>query len=488
MRDHKSISLSVIVLVLAVVLSPMTTADMMRDMTIEGAMAMIPEEHKELITAEDVGELYDQGLTDPASLGAAIQNLITQKQAAAEAPKEVPSVEPVDVPVEDVPSVEPVGSGEPIEYAVSGIPKTIPPELIDAGAEAEFIGILCQYATINTKRFIDTADFAIGKYEDASARYPFIKSLDAAPLEAKRTKVLDKIEVVCSSDAANYYENTQSLVGELSGADALGPQLQGAITAVTNDIISYVMSGGSVSATELEAYFRDFESEIRSVSSTPDEEGMKELNRLYGEITVKVLAHAEKKVKANKNILVEEGLDTAEFDSGLTFISTKASEASTFFATNPTEEARREFIGAMLKEKHGVESRIASDLGAQAIRLSLSRSKRLGAAADKKFGASDPKGPVDKDIAALRGEHDALVTLRDSIIQDIVDAVAEHYPEYKDRVLEDEAEIEAVLTLFQELGAEGKVVIRGSAPITKLKQLRASCKSLRGNLKALGVK
>ena len=193
-------------------------------------------------------------------------------------------------------------------------------------------------------------------------------------------------------------------------------------------------------------------------------------------------------MKANKNILVEEGIDTTEFDSGLTFISSKASEAAAFFATNPTEEARREFIGAMLKEKVSVESRIASDLGAQVIRLSLSRSKRLSAAADKKFGASDPKGPVDKDVEDLRTEHNALVVLRNSIIQDIVDTVAEHYPEYKDRVLEDEAEIEAVLTRFQELGAEGKIVIRGSAPVAKLKQLRASCKSMRGNLKAKGVK
>jgi len=466
----------------------MSTADVMRDMTIEGAMSMIPEEHKGLITAEDVGELYDQGLTDPASLGAAIQTLISQKQAETAPAKETPEVEPVTDPVVDVPSVESVDSGEPIEYAVEGIPKAIPAELIEAGAEAEFIGILCQYARINTKPFIDTADFAITKYVEAAKLYPFIKSLDTAPIALKRGKVLDKIDVVCSSDAANYYENTQSLVGELSGADALGPQLAKAINDVTNDIIAYVMGGGSVSATELEAYFREFESEIRSVSTTPDEDGIKELNRLYGEITVKVLAYSEKKVKANKNILIEEGLDTTEFDSGLTFISTKASEAAAFFATNPTEDARREFIATMLKEKGAVQTRIASDLGAQAIRLSLSRSKRLGAAADKKFGKSDPKGPADKDVEALRTEHNALIQLRNSIIQDIVDAVAEHYPEYKDRVLEDEAEIETVLTLFKELGAEGKLVVRGSAPVTKLKQLRASCKSLRGNLKAKGVK
>lgn len=480
MRETDWNTFTVIVIALAVVMSPMTTADMMRDMTIEGAMASIPAEYKGLITEEDVGELYDQGLTDPASLGTAIQTMLAQKQAEASQPAEPLVAEPVAAPVADTPSVEPVGDGELIEYTVTGIPKTIPPELIDAGAEAEFIGILCQYARVNTNPFINTADFAIAKYKEASARYPFIKSLDTAPIEAKRTKVLDKIEVVCSSDAANYYENTQSLVSELSGADALGPQLSKAINDVTNDIITYVMSGGTVSATELEAYFREFESEIRAVTMTPDEDGIMELNDLFGEITAKVLSYNEKKVKANKNMLVEEGLDTAEFDSGLTFISTKASEAAAFFATNPTEEERREFIGAMLKEKLTVESRIASDLGVQAIRLSLSRSKRLAAVASK----ADPKG----EAVGLSTEHDALVKLRNAIIQDIVDAVAEHRPEYKERVLEDDAEIEAVLTQFKELGAEGKIVVKGSAPIAKIKKLRASFKSLHGNLKAQGVK
>ncbi|MFA5332961.1 MAG: hypothetical protein WC376_00505 [Candidatus Nanoarchaeia archaeon] len=119
--------------------------------------------------------------------------------------------------------------GIPAEAAVraSQIPKVIPQEIIDAGAETEYLAVSCAMAKYNMQKFVDGADAVKAIWDEVVVSLSSEGiTLDTSALLSIKEGVLSRVDALCSATPQTYAQAIQGIIDYSLGANGLEQQLK----------------------------------------------------------------------------------------------------------------------------------------------------------------------------------------------------------------------------------------------------------------------
>lgn len=107
------------------------------------------------------------------------------------------------------------------------IPKSIPQEIIDAGAETEYLAVTCAMAKYNMQKFVDGADAVKKIWDDVILDLSSEDIIfDTSALLTIKEGVLSKVDNLCLATAENYGQAINDLIDFSIGTNGLEQQLK----------------------------------------------------------------------------------------------------------------------------------------------------------------------------------------------------------------------------------------------------------------------
>ncbi|MDD4353333.1 MAG: hypothetical protein PHN56_02645 [Candidatus Nanoarchaeia archaeon] len=131
------------------------------------------------------------------------------------------------------------GMGVPSEAAerAAMIPKIIPQEIIDAGAEKEYMAITCAMAKYNMQKFVDGADAVKQIWDEvASSLSSEGIIMDTSALLSIKEGVLSRIDSLCSATPETYGQAIQEIIDYSLGNNGLEQSLKNMGANLESDI------------------------------------------------------------------------------------------------------------------------------------------------------------------------------------------------------------------------------------------------------------
>ncbi len=117
------------------------------------------------------------------------------------------------------------------------IPKSIPQEIIDAGAEEEYISVTCAMAKYNMQKFVDGADTVKAIWDEvASTLSSEGITMDTSALLSIKEGLLSKVEALCSATPETYGVAIQEIISFSLGDNGLEQSLKSIGTKLESDI------------------------------------------------------------------------------------------------------------------------------------------------------------------------------------------------------------------------------------------------------------
>jgi len=149
----------------------------------------------------------------------------------------------------------PTGMGVPAEAQARAamIPATIPQEIIDAGAEAEYLAVTCAMARYNMQRFVDGADTVKAVWDEVAASLNSEGiTMDTSALSSIKLGVLSRVDALCSATQETYGAAIQEIISFSIGGNGLEQSLKSIGTKLESDIKArmdeYTAEGAEIQA------------------------------------------------------------------------------------------------------------------------------------------------------------------------------------------------------------------------------------------------
>jgi hypothetical protein len=133
----------------------------------------------------------------------------------------------------------PTGMGVPAEAQARAamIPATIPQEIIDAGAQAEYLAVTCAMARYNMQRFVDGADAVKTIWDEVAASLSSEGiTMDTSALSSIKSGVLNRVDALCSATPETYGAAIQEIISFYLGKNGLEQSLKSMGTKLESDI------------------------------------------------------------------------------------------------------------------------------------------------------------------------------------------------------------------------------------------------------------
>jgi hypothetical protein len=134
---------------------------------------------------------------------------------------------------------ETIDKGMPAEAQdrAAMIPKSIPQEIIDAGAEEEYMAVTCAMAKYNMQKFVDGADTVKAIWDEVASTLSSEEiTMDTSALLSIKEGLLSKVEALCSATPETYEVAIQEIISFSLGDNGLEQSLKSIGTKLESDI------------------------------------------------------------------------------------------------------------------------------------------------------------------------------------------------------------------------------------------------------------
>jgi len=133
------------------------------------------------------------------------------------------------------------------------IPANIPQEIIDAGAQAEYLAVTCAMARYNMQRFVDGADAVKTIWDEVAASLSSEGiTMDTSALSSIKSGVLNRVDALCSATPETYGAAIQEIISFSLGKNGLEQSLKSMGTKLESDIKArmddYTAEGAGIQA------------------------------------------------------------------------------------------------------------------------------------------------------------------------------------------------------------------------------------------------